>query len=550
MRIATVSPLERSLLSVPAVQISNSVHRDPMPSNNNPSFFAKASLVLMLCVMFLHAHSSQAMSLMEAYRSALSHDPIYRSAQHENAAGQESREIGRSAILPSAGLSYGYASNSAELTRNGSTDPYRYDSKMLSVILRQPLFSPEALARYKQGAIQSDYSDAVFTAKSQELMVRLVSAYLETLAAGDQVRLLIAQRDALIELQEVNRRRLDKGEGTKTEVLETRARAELAQAQLLEAKDTHDNAMRRLRAIIGKDIDSVRTLPKTMSVFALQPVTIQEWEALARENNPFVRARRFLVASSEQDVKKNQAGHLPRIELVASHSRSISDSVLMYNQQSVVNSVGIQLNLPIFSGGATSAGVRQGADLLSKSRADLDESISNVLIEIRRQYNLLVSSQARIEALFNAESSAQEALIAMRKSIIGGLRINVDLLNAQQQLYSTQRDLAQARYGYLLAYMRLHDAAGLLTEDSLQKIDREFLVAADATVEVPATACTGARHAHCKSKPSEVFTSAALEKEQSQLVVADPNAIGDEAVLWRDSKSGKKKSSRKAKKQN
>ena len=128
------------------------------------------------------------MSLMEAYKAALMHDPVYRSAQHENAAGQESRDIGRSAILPSAGLSYGYSSNSAELTRNGSTDPYRYDSKMLSVTVRQPLFSLDALARYKQGAIQSDYSDAVFVAKSQELLVRLVSAYLETLAAGDQLR--------------------------------------------------------------------------------------------------------------------------------------------------------------------------------------------------------------------------------------------------------------------------------------------------------------------------------------------------------------------------
>ena len=522
-----------------------------MPSNNNPSFFAKASLLLMLCVLFLHAHSAQSMSLMEAYKAALMHDPIYRSAQHENAAGQESRDIGRSAILPSAGLSYGYSSNSAELTRNGSTDPYRYDSKMLSVTVRQPLFSLDALARYKQGAIQSDYSDAVFAAKSQELLVRLVSAYLETLAAGDQLRLLTAQRDALVELQEVNRRRMDKGEGTKTEVLETRARAELAQAQLLEAKDTHDNSMRKLRAIIGKDIDSVRTLPKTMSVFALQPVSIEEWETLARENNPFVRARRLLVDSSEQDVKKNQAGHLPRVELVASHSRSVSDSVLLYNQQTVVNSVGIQLSLPIFSGGATSASVRQGADLLSKSRADLDDSISNALLEVRRQYNLLVSSQARIDALFNAESSAQEAYTAMRKSILGGLRINVDLLNAQQQLYSTQRDLAQARYGYLLAYVRLHDAAGMLTEESLQKIDKEFLVVADISVDVPTTACTGARHAHCIAKPSEIFTKAALEREQTQLAVADPNAIGDEAVLWRtskNSKSAKKKTFRKVKK--
>ena len=199
----------------------------------------------------------------------------------------------------------------------------------------------------------------------------------------------------------------------------------------------------------------------------------------------------------------------------------------------------------------SSASVRQGADLLSKSRADLDDSISNALLEVRRQYNLLVSSQARIDALFNAESSAQEAYTAMRKSILGGLRINVDLLNAQQQLYSTQRDLAQARYGYLLAYVRLHDAAGMLTEESLQKIDKEFLVVADISVDVPTTACTGARHAQCIAKPSEIFTKAALEREQTQLAVADPNAIGDEAVLWRtskNSKSAKKKTSRKVKK--
>ena len=444
---------------------------------------------------------------------------------------------------------------SAESTQviNGNrfTRPLDYDSKVLSVSVRQPIFSLEALARYKQGGMQSDYADAVFAAKSQDLMARVVSTYLDTLAAGDQLRLIISQRDALAEMQEVNRRRYEKGEGTRTEVLETRARAELAQAQVVEAQDALDAAMRKLRAIIGKDIDSVRTLPKTMSVFALQPVSIEEWETLARENNPFVRARRLLVDSSEQEVKKNQAGHLPRVELVASHSRSISDSVLMYNQQTVVNSVGIQLSLPIFSGGATSASVKQGADLLSKSRADLDDSISNALLEVRRQYNLLVSSQARIDALFNAESSAQEAYTAMRKSILGGLRINVDLLNAQQQLYSTQRDLAQARYGYLLAYVRLHDAAGMLTEESLQKIDKEFLVVADISVDVPTTACTGARHAHCIAKPSEIFTKAALEREQTQLAVADPNAIGDEAVLWRtskNSKSAKKKTSRKVKK--
>ncbi|NCW79155.1 MAG: hypothetical protein EBV64_14630, partial [Oxalobacteraceae bacterium] len=129
-------------------------------------------------------------------------------------------------------------------------------------------------------------ADAVFAARSQELMMRVVNAYLDTLAAGDQLRLIIAQRDALAEMQDVNRRRFDKGEGTRTEVLETKARAELAQAQVVEAQDALDAAMRKLRAIIGRDIDTLRTLPRTMAMLPLVPNRIAEWEALATENTP------------------------------------------------------------------------------------------------------------------------------------------------------------------------------------------------------------------------------------------------------------------------
>ena len=511
-----------------------------MASNNKNGFIAKASFGLMLCAMFMHAQSSHALSLLDAYQASLSYDPIYRAAQYENAAGQQSRDIGRAAILPSAGVSYGYASNSAESTQTISgarfTRPLDYDSKVLSVSVRQPLFSLEAFARYKQGGMQSDYADAVFDAKAQDLMVRVVSAYLETLAAGDQLRLIISQRDALAEMQEVNRRRFEKGEGTRTEVIETRARAELAQAQVVEAQDALDAAMRKLRAIVGKDIDTLRTLPKTRSILPLHPARIEDWETLARDNNPNVRARRYLVDIAEQDVRKNQSGHLPRVDLVASHSRSNSDSVLTYNQETTVNSVGIQLNLPIFSGGATSASVRQGADLLSKARADLDDGISIALIEVRRQYNLIISSQSRIDALMNAETSALEALAATRKSIAGGLRINVDLLNAQQQLYATQRDLAQARYGYLLAYIRLHDLAGRLSVEALEKIDREFQLLADWSTDSPAMACAGKKAANCASKDSVVMLTAGLHRDQvdgGETLVEDKNTIGDEAVEWR-----------------
>ncbi len=525
-----------------------------MGSHNNNVLIAKASLGLMLCVLLVRAQTSHALSLTDAYQAALTHDPIYRAAQYENAAGQQARDIGLSALLPSAGFSYGYSTNSADYTQtlggNRVTRPLDYDSKVLSVSVRQPLFSLEALARYKQGGMQSDYAEAVFTARAHELMMRVVSAYLETLAAGDQLRLIIAQRDALTEMQDVNRRRFDKGEGTRTEVLETKARAELAQAQVVEAQDALDAAMRKLRAIVGRDIDTLRSLPKTLTVLPLVPNRIDEWETLARESNPNVRARRYLVDIAEQDVRKSQSGHLPKLDLIASHSRSTSDSVLTYNQQTVINSVGIQFNLPIFSGGATSASVRQGADLLSKSRAELDNSISTVLIEVRRQYNLIISSQSRIEALINAEASAQEALAATRKSIAGGLRINLDLLNAQQQLYATQRDLAQARYGYLLAYMRLHEASGVLGADALQKIDREFQLLADlptTTGPSAGVACGDHKKASkCSGKDSIFVVQAGLPSDQVDSVAltgADKHddEVGDEAVEWRASRSAGKK---------
>ncbi len=519
-----------------------------MAHHNKNALIAKASLGLMLCVMFMRAQSSHAIGLMDAYQAALTHDPIYRSAQHENAAGQQARDLGLAALLPSAGISYGYSTNSASYTNQttSKTIPLDYDSKVLSVTVRQPLFSLEALARYKQGGMQSDYANAVFAARSQELMMRVVSAYLDTLAAGDQLRLIIAQRDALAEMQDVNRRRFEKGEGTKTEVLETRARAELAQAQVVEAQDALDAATRKLRAIIGRDIGTLRTLPRTLAMLPLTPNRVDAWEAVATENNPGVRARRYLVDISEQDVRKNQSGHLPKLDLVAAHSRSASDSVLTYNQQTTINSVGIQFNLPIFSGGATSASVRQGADLLSKARADLDDSISTALIEVRRQYNLVTSSQARIEALLNAEASAQEALAATRKSIAGGLRINVDLLNAQQQLYATQRDLAQARYGYLLAYLRLHEASGVLSTEALQKIDREFQLIADGGVDSPTVACAGKKAGTCSAKDSVFVVQAGLSQDQVEgsalPAVKQDDMIDDDFVEWKAKKASAKKS--------
>jgi protease secretion system outer membrane protein len=420
--------------------------------------------------------SAPAADLLAAYRAALQSDPIYQAAVSERSAGLLNREIARSSLLPSASASAGYNDNRGDRSFNGARpDPLNYDSKILSVSVRQPLYNMDAVARSRQGAFQADYADAIFVGKSQDLILRLVTAYIEVLSAIDQQRLILAQRDALAEQKHFNVRRFEKGEGIKTDVLETRARFELANAAAIEAQDTLDNTHRKLQAIVGRDyVVSEFTLNWGMAL-SLQADNPEAWEKLALERNPDIIARRHLVEIAAQEIKKNQAGHLPRLDLVASYSRSMSESIALYNSDTNLASVGVQLNVPIYSGGAVSASIQQSAGLLSKSQSERDDTTNAALVEIRKQFNLVLSSRARIEALEQAESSSLETLEATRKSIQGGARINLDLLNALQQFYTTQRDLAQARYGYLLAYVRLHDSAGLLNEAVVTQLSTLFV---------------------------------------------------------------------------
>jgi protease secretion system outer membrane protein len=208
----------------------------------------------------------------------------------------------------------------------------------------------------------------------------------------------------------------------------------------------------------------------TLPELTLAPTSLVEWEQLARDRNPEVLSQRHTVSYLQAEIERNRAGHYPRVDLVASHSRNTSDSLFTYNQQSTVNSVGVQLSLPIYSGGGVNAQTRQAAARLAGGQADLEAVIKKVLVEVRKQFQLMISTRKRINAMAQAELSAAEAVKATRMSVAGGHRVNLDVLTALQQLYLTRRDLAEARHSYLLSYLRLHAAAGMLDSDGLGKI--------------------------------------------------------------------------------
>ena len=430
-------------------------------------------------VALFQTNNVSALGLLQAYAAALQNDPTYRAAVYENEAGQQYKVLGRSSLLPNLSASYSTSKNQADITSRSvfgeSTTRRDYTSVAAAIQLRQPLVNLEGIARYYQGIAQTNYSDAQFSARSQELIVRLVSAYVEAKYAEDQLTLVSAQRDEYAEQRKVNDRRYEKGEGTKTDMLETQAKFDLAEAQVLEARDSLTNARNALVAMVGTEITVLDPLSDDFRVKPMQPAGFDEWKAIALERNPEIVAQRHAVEAARQEINKNRAGHAPRLDLIASLNKTSSDTINTFNQEANISSIGLQLNIPLYSGGYVSAVTSQAVSNHEKAKADLETKTNQVLVELRKQHSLTLSSTLRIDALVKSVSSARLLVDAMQKSVKGGIRTNLDVLNAQQQLFAAQRDLALARYNYLLGYLRLRNAAGTVGIGDLQNVASYFV---------------------------------------------------------------------------
>ncbi len=439
--------------------------------------FVRHKISALVCViLFSQVSHVHAMSLLDAYEAALQHDPTYRSALRENEAGEQAEAIGLASLLPNLSLTHAQSTSTGTITQTGvaGTNPLNFDSQVSTLSLRQPLINMEAVAGYRIGKAQADSSRAKFTGRSQQLVVRLVEAYVETLLAQDHVKLAETQLNSLAELKRVNERMLQKGEGTTTEVLETQSKHAIAQARVIEANDELEVAQLKLEAIVGQKLTQLDRLSDMFSSHAIRLQDYDNWHALALERNAELVTQRHAVASGKEDIRKSHAGHAPRLDLVASLTRNKAGSFITQDRDVSLATVGVEVNFPLYAGGRVNALTAQAKANHARAEADLDVITDKVLVELRKQYNLLLSGVKRIESLQLAVKSAELLVDATQKSIRGGIRINLNLLDAQQQLYTARRDLAQARYNYLLAYLRLQLAAGTLVLDDLRNVTSYF----------------------------------------------------------------------------
>ena len=437
----------------------------------------------------LWAGNAQALGPFQVYEQALRNDPEFLAALQERDAGQESRTIGRAGLLPKLSYNYNKGRNNSRATylneRGNSHEDRNYNSYGSTFTVQQPLIDYEAYANYRKGVAQALFADETFRSKSQELLVRVLTHYTQALFAQDQIDNARAKKNADEQQFQQNEQLFRQGEGTRTDILEAESRYELATAEQLQAQDDQDAALRELGALIGVamvNIDELTPLPASFSALPLQPASFSSWHTMALESNPLLASQREALEVARYEVERTRAGHLPKLNAYASVRKMESESGNTYNQRYDTNTIGIEISLPLYAGGGVAASVRQANSNLARVEYELEGKTRETLIELRRQFNACQSGVSKLRAYQKALVSAEALVVSTRQSILGGERVNLDALNAEQQLYSTRRDLAQARYDYLLAWTKLHFYAGTLGEQDLARVDEVFVPREPATV--------------------------------------------------------------------
>ena len=434
--------------------------------------FSKNIAVTALSTLVLtafNANSAWALDFKTAYEAALQHDATILAERAAAQAAQERLPQALSQRRPSLSLSAGQNRNhlesqTANMLGQRSVSERYYDSNNAALQLRQPLYRPAILAQIKQARAQVQDADAVLDVNENDLPERVAQAYFDALLGQVQLDLASAQKTAFAAQLQSAQKGFAAGVGMRTDVDEAQARMDLAHAQVLQAQQALDLARRRLALLLGvpvaqlvqlADLDTQRFAPS-----APVPTSAEQWIALAEESSPQLQALRARLRAAQAEVDKAQAGHKPTLDVVATVSRSDSDSVTSINTVYKQKYVGVQLNVPLYSGGYVSSTVRQALAEVQRMQQTLEAAQRDLSNQVYEQFSAMTEGVLRIAALEQAVRSAQQALLSSQKSLQAGARTTVDVLNAEQQLTVAQRDLAQARYGYVLAHLKLQMLAG------------------------------------------------------------------------------------------
>jgi len=433
------------------------------------------ALALLISATF--ASSADASNLMDIYHQALTSDAALASAKAAYQAGLEKLPQGRAQLLPNVNLSANSTWNQMDIQYRGpssfSGGQLNYNSNGATLSLSQPIYRRQNWALYEEGKLQGAQAEMQYATAQQDLILRVAQAYFDALLAQDAVALAKAQNQAISEQLAQAKMNFEVGTATITDTHEAQARYDLGNASEIAARNDLELKLRALEKIIGKLPQSLAALVTSMPLQGPEPTDMAMWVEAAQQNNLQVQVQRAAVEIANQEVARNRGGHHPTLDLVASYSDTgATGSNFGVGNDTKATAIGLQLNLPLYQGGATSSRVREAVANQEKARQDLEQTVRQIALTTREAYFGVTSGISQVKALEQALISSQSSLDSTKLGLEVGVRTNVDLLNAQQQLYSTKRDLYMARYSYLLSRLKLKSAAGTLAEDDLQQVNQ------------------------------------------------------------------------------
>ncbi len=421
----------------------------------------------------LFATPLYAADLMQIYREAQENDPTFAAARATLDAGQEKMPQARAGLLPSLTLSANTTWNETEISTHGgpSMASPNYNSNGYQVTLSQPLFRWQNWISYGQSKLQVAQAEANFVQSRQDLILRVAQAYFDAIYADENLKAVRANKAAIVQQLDSAKKNFEVGTATIVDTHEAQARYDLAVAQEIAAESDVEIRQHALQAIIGRLPGPLATTRKNAELSAPKPNDMNEWVSAAEKGNIPVQVQQAAADIAASEIDKQRAGHYPTVDLVASqgYNKSFFPSFGLYDTD--YRNIGVQVNIPLYLGGQTVSHQREAAANRMAAQSGLDAARRSAALSARQYYLGVANGLAQVRALKAALVSSQSALESNKLGYEVGVRINIDVLNAENQVYVTRRDLAKATLDTLMSQLRLKAATGALGEDDVAQIN-------------------------------------------------------------------------------
>jgi len=431
---------------------------------------------------------SVAADLVETYHAAQGQDSVFAAARSTQQAGKEKLPQGRSTLLPTLNITANSTYNNNEIKYNEPGVPYpsgpsRFLNHGAAITLVQPIYRQNNWQVYSESELQVAQTDAQFKSAEQDLIIRAAQAYFDVLAAQDAVNLTSAQKTAIAEQLAQAKRNFEVGSATITDTLEAQARYDLTSSLSIDALSNLEIKERAYQQLTNALPKNLKPVGASLKLEVPQPADVEKWVAEAQLGNLQLAVAQAGAELADKEVDRNRGGHYPTLDLVGSYGKNkiipqgagtfLNGNNALDTDQ-MTSYIGVQLNIPLLQGGLIQSKTREAEANRDRANAELESARRNVDLQTRQAYIGVVNGRSQVMALEQALKSSEKLLEASKLGQEVGVRTNLDVLNAQQQLYSTRRDLYLAKYNYLISRLKLKASTGNLAEDELAVVNQSL----------------------------------------------------------------------------